>query len=366
MDWAKIGEPAGTAGYAYEMPAIKIVIVEKGAEAPGATDCAYMNKDTDSESSTENTIPTLSYSTHVRTLGWMDAVTNGETSGTTGQALRIEAIKIDIESDADIGLSYQGYVQKKGWQDPVSAGQVAGTTGDALRMEAIRIALTGADAEKYDIYYRTHVAKFGWLDWAKNGEAAGTAGYGYQMEAIEICIVKKGESAPGATDCPYKENQLVEDNVVEVPTLSYSAHVRTLGWMDAVSSGKTAGTTGQKLRMEAIKISTSGEADVKVSYSAHVRKIGWQDAVSEGEIAGTTGLGLQMEAIKISLEGADADKFDIYYRTHTAKFGWLDWAKNGEPAGTAGYAYQMEAIEICIVEKGAEAPGTATTPYVEK
>lgn len=39
-----------------------------------------------------------------------------------------------------------------------------------------------------------------------------------------------------------------------------------------------------------------------VSVSAHVQNIGWMDPVSSGKVAGTTGRGLNLEALKISLE----------------------------------------------------------------
>ena len=81
----------------------------------------------------------------------------------------------------------------------------SGTSGQSKRLEAIRIKLTDELAENYDIYYRVHAQSFGWLGWAKNGESAGTEGYSYRLEAIQIQLVKKGSSAPGSTsNCFYK------------------------------------------------------------------------------------------------------------------------------------------------------------------
>lgn len=73
-----------------------------------------------------------------------------------------------------------------------------GTEGEAKRLEAIKIQLTGADKDKYDVYYRVHAQSYGWLGWAKNGAPSGTAGYAKRLEGIQIVVVKKGESAPGA------------------------------------------------------------------------------------------------------------------------------------------------------------------------
>ena len=63
-------------------------------------------------------------------------------------------------------------------------------------MEAIQIKLTGAIADKYDVYYRVHAQQFGWLGWAKNGEESGTAGYSYRLEAVQIVLVPKGTENP--------------------------------------------------------------------------------------------------------------------------------------------------------------------------
>ncbi|WP_405317240.1 hypothetical protein, partial [Faecalibacillus faecis] len=39
-------------------------------------------------------LPTVSYRTHIQSIGWQDYKTNGELSGTEGKALRLEGIKI--------------------------------------------------------------------------------------------------------------------------------------------------------------------------------------------------------------------------------------------------------------------------------
>ena len=76
-------------------------------------------------------------------------------------------------------------MQKIGWQDPVNDGEVSGTSGQALRLEAIQIALTGSNASNYDIYYRVHAQHYGWLDWACNGIAAGTSGHAYRLKRLK-------------------------------------------------------------------------------------------------------------------------------------------------------------------------------------
>ncbi|MGN0363538.1 MAG: hypothetical protein ACI4ET_11940, partial [Bilifractor sp.] len=118
----------------------------------------------------------VSYRTHVQDYGTQDWVYNGGISGTTGQSKRLEGIWIQAsvtdedQQTHDIPLIYQTHVQNYGWQDWKSSGEMAGTSGQALRLEAIRINF-GDDAykAKYDIYYRVHAQNFGWLAWAKNG-----------------------------------------------------------------------------------------------------------------------------------------------------------------------------------------------------
>lgn len=133
------------------------------------------------------------YQAHVQNIGWMHEVQNGETAGTVGQGLRMEALVINLTDDSNNSIvEYCAHVQDVGWQGWVYSGEVAGTVGQNLRMEAVRIRLTRRYADEYDIYYRAHVQDGGWLGWARNGEPAGTQGAGLRMEAVQICIVPKG------------------------------------------------------------------------------------------------------------------------------------------------------------------------------
>ena len=104
--------------------------------------------------------------------------------------------KIIINND-DTTIKYQTHVQYVGWQGWKNNGEMSGTEGQSLRLEAIKIKLTGDIANYYDIYYRVHSQNFGWLGWAKNGESAGTEGLSTRLEAIEIVMVEKGGEAPG-------------------------------------------------------------------------------------------------------------------------------------------------------------------------
>ena len=50
------------------------------------------------------------------------------------------------------GIQYQTHVQKIGWQNTVSDNAFSGTTGQGLRLEALRINLTGTLSQNYDVY----------------------------------------------------------------------------------------------------------------------------------------------------------------------------------------------------------------------
>lgn len=157
-------------------------------------------------------------------------------------------------------------------------------------------------------------------------------------------------------------------NTVSQPIkITYQAHVQNKGWMTEVSDGAEAGTEGEALRMEALKIKVeNSDLSGNVEYQAHVQNIGWQDSwCSDGELAGTEGKGLRMEAFRIRLTGQLAEEYDVYYQTHVEDAGWLDWAKNGEDAGSLGLSLRVEAIRICLVEKGGQAPGAVENPFVD-
>ncbi len=217
LGWAKNGEYAGTAGLAKRLEAIQIILVEKGTVVDGNTlvdgkkldelggitskikqtpDSAYIAK-----------MPKILYQTHIQSIGWQDWKSNGQMSGTSGEAKRLEGIKILLGSNPYAGeVRYTTHVQTYGWQGAKNDltfwsrdGQMSGTSGEAKRLEAIKIMLYGDMADHYDIYYRVHAQTYGWLGWVKNGEASGTAGYAKRLEGIQIVLVEKGKAGPGKT-----------------------------------------------------------------------------------------------------------------------------------------------------------------------
>lgn len=205
LDWAKNGEAAGSEGYSKRLEGIEIRLVKKGEAAPGSTSRPFVCK-------------MIKYQTHVQNIGWQSEKADGEMSGTSGQYLRLEGIKLHLGGSIDGGIAYATHVQTYGWQSYVSDGQLSGTSGQSKRLEAIRMNLTGNAANQYDVYYRVHAQHFGWLGWAKNGQSAGTAGYSYRLEAIQIVLVPKGGSAPGSTTNHYYNKGHAADDESTVST----------------------------------------------------------------------------------------------------------------------------------------------------
>ena len=277
----------------------------------------------------------ISYNTHIQYMGWESdySKSNGQTSGTSGQSLRLEGIKIKLNNaPAGVTLKYQVHVQNEGWQTWKSGGQTAGTSGKGYRLEAIKIKLEGTKG--YKVQYRVHVQNIGWQEWKEDGDIAGTSGQSLRLEAIQIRIVK-----------------------VDTPTVEYNSHVAMNGWETSYSrsNGQVSGTTGKDLGMQAIKIKLSGvPTNANIQYQTHVQYQGWKNWTSEGNVGGTTGLGLNIEAIKIKINNLSG--YSIQYRAHVQYVGWQNWVKDGEVAGTTGKGLRIEAIQIKLVRQDTTKP----------
>lgn len=295
----------------------------------------------------------IHYSTHVQNIGWMDAVSDGQLSGTTGQNLRLEGIRIHFDESLGTGdVEYRTHVSNLGWGNWNRNGETSGTTGQSLRLEAIQIRLTGELAEKYDIYYAVHIQNKGWMNWAKNGAAAGSQGQSLRLEGIRIQLVEKGSSAPE----PINSKNRTAFSAVHL--VGYETYVQNLKWQNEVYDGTMGGTTGQNLRLEAIRIRTVGNAYTgTIQYRTHIQNLGWEkEFKNANEISGTRGKSLRLEGIQIRLTEELAQYYDVYYRVHVQNEGWQAWVKNGETAGTTGKSLRLEGIRIVLVEKGEQPP----------
>lgn len=189
--------------------------------------------------------PSVSYTTHVQNVGWQNYVNGGAMSGTEGKSYRLEGIKIKLDNQGyDLGISYQTHIQNIGWEADTTRGWKAndgmsGTEGLSYRLEAIQIKLTGADADKFNVFYQVHAQNIGWMGWAKNGESAGTAGYGYRLEGIRIQILPKGTAAPGSTENAFREASFATGKDLVLDYFVYQGDGVTNGFGDATGIVKT-------------------------------------------------------------------------------------------------------------------------------
>ena len=119
--------------------------------------------------------------------------------------------------------------------------------------------------------------------------------------------------------------------------IKYRAHGEDYGWQDWKYNGETAGTTGQKKRLEAIQIDFPD-----VEAKAHIQEDGW---VNYGKITKDTVIGTTHEKKRLEclcLKGA------FKYRVHIEGSGWTCWtnADGVCTLGSVGQKLRIEAIEI--------------------
>ena len=167
-------------------------------------------QDNEPEPEPEKPIPTIYYRGHVQNIGWQtyqgsEWLADTDTVsyiGTTGRALRLEAMEIAVPS----GYTVTGFahIQNRGDTD----------------VEKLPDGIT-VDGEPYDIY------RFG------------TTGRALRMEAIDFDILKDGKSIT------------MPDGKGPV----YRVHIQNGGWQGTVRGGSFAGTRGGSLRLEAMSFS---------------------------------------------------------------------------------------------------------------
>lgn len=123
--------------------------------------------------------------------------------------------------------------------------------------------------------------------------------------------------------------------------IKYEVHIQNLGWQTQKENGQIAGTEGQSLRIEAIKIS----AYESIRYRVHIQDKGWSEWVPNDCIAGTVGQSKRIEAIEIVTEGSK-----LKATAHIQDLGWQDaQIGNSIKIGTEGQALRLEALQLEFV-----------------
>ncbi|MBC3797250.1 Ig-like domain-containing protein [Acetobacterium tundrae] len=170
-----------------------------------------------------------------------------------------------------MSVQYRGHIQDIGnaptdgsW---VQSDQQLGTTGESKRIEGFNIELTGAIPAGAHVVYNVHVENVGWLyptddstNWIKDGAFAGSVGKSQRVEAIEIKLVDAtGAQLPGYS-------------------VQYTVHGENYGWTQGwISDGAIAGTTGDSLRLEAIRIKVTQVAANLTAYNTAIAAVNQAD-----------------------------------------------------------------------------------------
>lgn len=293
---------------------------------------------------------TLVGNAQMQDLGWISGTSTSSNStilGRTGLSKRLETISLKLDNSISGSINYSVHVQDYGWMTEVSNGSNAGTVGKSKRIEAVKIYLTGAANTQFDIFYRVHVQDYGWLTWTSNGNPAGTTGLEKRIEALEVILLPKGEVP---SDYTSSENSFI------FSILKGSAHVQydgtTFEQMISTAPSIILGQPNSAKRVEAISLDLDDALNGRISYSAFVQDYGWMNEVSNGTLAGTTGKEKRMEAFKATLTGNVGSNYELFYRAFVQDYGWLGWAKSGNPVGSQDLGKRIEAIEITVLPKG--------------
>ena len=134
----------------------------------------------------------LEYTAHVQNLGWCKQVHDGQVAGTTGFALRLEALKINPPKDSGIVLRVKVHIQDIGWKtyNNIAHGNdvVIGTVGKSKRIECIEIDVI-ENKTNMKLEYRVHQQDYGWKAWTPAGFPTGCDGQYLRLEAIQIRLV---------------------------------------------------------------------------------------------------------------------------------------------------------------------------------
>lgn len=159
--------------------------------------------------------------------------------------------------------------------------------------------------------------------------------------------------------------------------VSYRGHIQDRGdypldgsWVD---SPEIIGTVGQSKRIEGFEIKLTGTVPegMELRYNVHVQNKGWlydendsADWPKDGVYAGTRGDGLRIEAVKIVLTdraGKALTGYSVQYRGHVQNVGDLpadktQWLVDGAQLGTVGSSLRLEALLVQVVKTAVDPP----------
>ncbi|KHD38501.1 hypothetical protein NL50_03050 [Clostridium acetobutylicum] len=363
---------------------------------------------------TTTAVPDITYQSQIQNIGWQDIKTAGNTSGTVGQSLRVEAFKINlINAPAGAKIKYSAHVENIGWMNPVYSPDLIGTVGKGLRMEAFKISLENMPG--YSIQYRAHVQNIGWQDWVKDGAIAGTSGQGLRIEALEVKLVKSPDAQSISVDPNQSSLVVGNTTTLKATTNPTDAWIASTSWnssntavatvdadgkVTAISAGTatiTATVNGNLTASSNITVTSPitvasvslskttdslnvGDTDTLTANilptNATKKDVTWKSsnnsvatvdntgkvtAISAGtaNITATSVDGNQTGSCSVTVKSTQTDGISVSYQANVQGQGWQSPVSDSQTAGTVGQGLNLNGLKIQLLN----APSGARIKY---
>lgn len=244
---------------------------------------------------------------HFQNIGWTDWITtNGGVAELYKDGYRLEAVEIATKNLPGSSVKYQSHIQNVGWVGFRKNGEKSGSTGNSLRLEAIKILLENAPSN-YSIEYETNLKGIGWSGWKKDGELSGTTGISKEVNGIRVKLVSDN---PNVNYSVYTENawQQVSDEGLESgnsgtmdgisgiyfklnngknnSNIMYNTMDSDSNWSNTAMDGEVSGSLNSGNKISAFKASLVNLDDKKIDYMAQMNDGSWTSWCEDGEICG--------------------------------------------------------------------------------
>ena len=174
-----------------------------------------------------------------------------------------------------------------------------------------------------------------------------------RTEADDVRKISVVEALPQIIVTPY-ETQLSEIDSSRIEDVALAGHVQGIGWQGMKYGNELVGSTGQSLRLEAIKgVITQDLWNIggKLEYMAHLQGVGDTDWIGDFNICGSVGESRRIEGAAFRLTDKLPELYDVLYRGHLEGIGNTRWYKNGEFIDTKSESRRLEGIQVILVRK---------------
>ncbi len=163
-----------------------------------------------------------------------------------------------------------------------------------LGAAALFLGVTGTAAASFPAYadgamgavYRAHIHGRGWTDMAKDNTYVNGPKDTY-VTAVAASLENQPEGMTG--------------------TIAYQVNLSGSGWMDWQENLGEAGATDTDKPLEAVRMQLTGQLSENYDlYYSVLQNGAWTALVKNGETAGTEGQGLRVDGIRLAVTGKDA------------------------------------------------------------